>query len=142
MVNQQLTCTRWSIGWDAFSAYHHPRASTATRLSLRPRQPAARFRTFAVDRAALGHLLVVRGTTPVIPNEPRRKHMHPFDRIDCKRRKLVERAFCRIKDFRRVAARYGKLAATYAAAISLAALSAWWIYASALIMSQYIAVER
>ena len=44
-----------------------------------------------------------------------------------KRRNLVERTFCRIKDFRRVATRYDKLAATYAAAISLAAIIAWWI---------------
>lgn len=38
-----------------------------------------------------------------------------------------ERAFCRIKDFRRVATRYDKLAATYTAAVSLAAIVAWWI---------------
>jgi transposase len=85
----------------------------------------------AVDRAydsdALRRLLIARGTTPVIPNGPRRKHLHPFDRQAYKRRNLVERAFCRLKDFRRVATRYDKLAITYAAAISLAALVAWWL---------------
>lgn len=56
-----------------------------------------------------------------------RKRLHPFDRDAYKRRNLVERAFCRLKDFRRVATRYDKLAATYAAAISLAAIVAWWL---------------
>jgi transposase len=81
----------------------------------------------AYDSDALRDLLVARGTTPVIPNGPRRKNLHPFDRDAYKRRNLVERAFCRLKDFRRIATRYDKLAATYAAAISLAALIAWWL---------------
>jgi transposase len=34
---------------------------------------------------------------------------------------------CRLKDFRRVATRYDKLAVTYAAAVSLAAIIAWWL---------------
>lgn len=63
------------------------------------------------DSDALRRLLIARGTTPVIPNGPRRKNLHPFDRTAYKRRNLVERAFCRIKDFRRVATRYDKLAA-------------------------------
>lgn len=87
--------------------------------------------TLAADRAydsdALRRLLIARGTTPVIPNRPRRKNLHPFDRNAYKRRNLVERAFCRIKDFRRVATRYDKLAETYAAAVSLAAIIIWWI---------------
>ena len=56
-----------------------------------------------------------------------RTNLHPFDRDAYKRRNLVERAFCRLKDFRRVATRYDKLAVSYAAAISLAAIIAWWI---------------
>lgn len=87
--------------------------------------------TLAADRAydsdGLRRLLLARGTKPVIPNGPRRKNMQPFDRTAYKRRNLVERAFCRIKDFRRVATRYDKLAATYVAAISLAAIVAWWL---------------
>ena len=83
--------------------------------------------TLAADRAcdsdALRCLLLARGTSPVIPNGPRRTNLHPFDRIACKRRNLVERAFRRLEDFRRVATRYDRLSATYAAAVSLA----WWI---------------
>lgn len=87
--------------------------------------------TLSADRAydsdALRRMLLERGTLPVIPNGPRRKRLHPFDRERYKRRNLVERAFCRIKDFRRVATRYDKLACTYAAAIALAAIIAWWL---------------
>ena len=87
--------------------------------------------TLAADRAydsdALRSLLIARGTGPVIPNAPYRKRLHPFDRDAYKRRNLVERAFCRLKDFRRIATRYDKLALTYAAAISLAALVTWWL---------------
>jgi putative transposase len=72
-------------------------------------------------------LLIARGTIPVIPNGPRRINLHSFDRDAYKRRNLVERAFCRLKDFRRVATRYNKLAVTYAAAVSLAAITAWWL---------------
>lgn len=91
--------------------------------------PAAQ--TLAADRAydsdALRAQLLARGTRPVIPNAPYRKRLHPFDRDAYKRRNLVERAFCRLKDFRRVATRYDKLACTYAAAICLAAILIWWL---------------
>ncbi len=81
----------------------------------------------AYDSDALRRLLLARGTQPVIPNAPYRKRLHPFDQEAYKRRNLVERAFCRIKDFRRIATRYDKLACTYAAAIALAAIIAWWL---------------
>lgn len=64
---------------------------------------------------------------PVIPNNPTRRRAHPFDRTASKRRNLIERAFCRLKDFRRIATRYDKLAATFHAAVCLAAIVIWWI---------------
>lgn len=81
----------------------------------------------AYDSDRLRRWLLDRGTIPVIPNGPRRVRFHPFDRNTYRRRNLVERAFCRLKDFRRVATRYDKLAATYSAAVCLAALVAWWL---------------
>jgi putative transposase len=47
--------------------------------------------------------LVERGTSPVIPNNPTRKHRYPFDPKAYKLRNLIERMFCRLKDWRRVA---------------------------------------
>ena len=35
--------------------------------------------------------------------------------------------FCRLKDFRRVATRYDRLAANYLAAVSLAATVSYWL---------------
>jgi len=35
--------------------------------------------------------------------------------------------FCRLKDFRRIATRYDKLAANYTAAVHLAAIVIWWL---------------
>ena len=52
----------------------------------------------AYDSDALRRELLARGTRPVIPNAPYRKHLHPFDAEAYKRRNLVERAFCRLKD--------------------------------------------
>jgi putative transposase len=39
----------------------------------------------------------------------------------------IENAFCRLKDFRRIATRYDKLARNFLAAIRLAAALVWWI---------------
>ncbi len=75
----------------------------------------------AYDSNGLRQFLPERGTTPVIPNNPTRKPTHPFDPAAYKCRNLIERAFCRLKDFRRVATRYDKLAVIYDAAVCLAA---------------------
>lgn len=58
----------------------------------------------------------------MIPNNPRRKHCHPFDPEADKLRNLIERTFCYLKDWRRIATRYDKLAGNFAAAVALAAL--------------------
>lgn len=81
----------------------------------------------AYDSDAIRRFLIERGTLPVIPNNPTRKRRHPFDALAYKRRNLIERMFCRLKDFRRVATRYDKLAANYAAAVHLAAIVIWWL---------------
>jgi transposase len=80
----------------------------------------------AYDSDGLRRFLLERGTVPVIPNNPTRKRHHPFDEIAYRRRNLIERMFCRLKDWRRVATRYDKLAANYAATVMLAALIIWW----------------
>jgi putative transposase len=54
------------------------------------------------------------------------KRRHPFDETAYPQRNLIERMFCRLKDWRRIATRYDKLAATFAAAVMLAAIIIWW----------------
>jgi putative transposase len=81
----------------------------------------------AYDSDRLPLFLIERGTRPVIPNNPGRKHHHPFDPEAYKLRNLIERMFCRLKDWRRIATRYDKLASNFAATVILAAIVIWWI---------------
>lgn len=80
----------------------------------------------AYDSDGLRQFLLERGTKPVIPNNPTRKRVHPFDAEAYKQRNLIERMFCRLKDWRRIATRYDKLASNFAAAVALAAVILWW----------------
>ena len=49
----------------------------------------------------------------VIPPNPTRKHPHRYDKNAYKGRNVIERMFCRLKDFRRIATRYDKRADNY-----------------------------
>ena len=71
--------------------------------------------------------IVDRGAQPVIPNKSNRVALHGFDKRAYKGRNAIERCFCRLKDFRRIATRYDKLARNFLAAVQLAALVAYWI---------------
>jgi len=80
----------------------------------------------AYDARGLRQYLAERGTTPVIPNNPTRKHPSPFNPQLYTRRNIIERMFCRLKDWRRIATRYDKLAINFASAVALAAAIIWW----------------
>jgi transposase len=71
-------------------------------------------------------LLAKRGTEAVIPSTASRKTSIPFDRIAYRERNLIERMFGRLKDFRRIATRYNKLARNFLAAVAIAATIIWW----------------
>jgi transposase len=73
----------------------------------------------AYDSAELRSKISARGTKPVIPNRSCRKQPFAFNKRLYKLRWLIERAFNRIKDFRRVATRYDKLARNYFASVAL-----------------------
>jgi transposase len=78
------------------------------------------------DALKLRQDLAFRGTATVIPTNPTRKHRWPIDLDAYKERNLIERAFSRLKDFRRIATRYDKLARNFASAIALTAIVIWW----------------
>ncbi|TAZ52398.1 IS5 family transposase [Rhizobium ruizarguesonis] len=80
----------------------------------------------AYDSDTLRDFLTARGTQPVIPNNPTRKRIQPFDPIAYKRRNIIERTFCRLKDWRRIATRYDKLMINFEATCYIAALVIWW----------------
>ena len=79
----------------------------------------------ASDSDAFRMFLTNRGTTPVIKQNPTRKNLHPFNKEAYKGRNIIERAFSRLKDWRRVATRYDKLSANYLAFIKLASIRIW-----------------
>ncbi|SCB42611.1 transposase, partial [Rhizobium lusitanum] len=89
-------------------------------------QPFMRSR-YCYDSDAFRRFLIQRGTCPVIPNNPTRKRIQPFDPQAYKRRNIIERMFCRLKDWRRVATRYDKLAINFAATCYIAATIIWWV---------------
>ena len=69
------------------------------------------------DADALRRTLRQAGAVPVIPGRITRKKKLAYDRDRYRDRHLVENAFCRLKDFRRVATRYDKLAANFLCAV-------------------------
>lgn len=64
--------------------------------------------------------LADRGTEAVIPPNPTRKHPHTYSGKAYRSRNLIERMFCRLKDFRRIATRYDKRSDTFLSAVYLA----------------------
>jgi transposase len=84
----------------------------------------------AYDSDKFRAFLAERGSTPVIKPNPTRKNIPPFDKAASKARNVIERAFSHLKDWRRVATRYDKLARNFRATVTLAMLFRWWIWLS------------
>jgi transposase len=79
------------------------------------------------DADALRRSLRQAGVVPVIPGRRSRKRAVRYDKQRYRDRHLVENAFCRLKDFRRVATRYDKLAANFLSGVALATAIAFWL---------------
>lgn len=74
----------------------------------------------AYDTDALLKHLAHNNIKAVIPPCSRRVVQRSFDRQLYKNRNRIERFFCRIKQFRRIATRYDKLAERFASFVALA----------------------
>lgn len=81
----------------------------------------------AYDSKALREWLTDRGSRVVIRNRRNRRQPYPFDPLTYRRRNIIERTFCRLKDFRRLATRYDRLDATFLATICIAATVAYFL---------------
>ena len=79
------------------------------------------------DANHLRHLLAQRGIEAVIPSTITRRQPIPYDAAAYKDRTLVERMWCRLKAWRRVATRYDKLAQNYLAGALIAAAVSYWL---------------
>ncbi|MDF9862332.1 UNVERIFIED_ORG: transposase [Methylorubrum zatmanii] len=82
------------------------RATTATPSAVRSRRP---------------------GAAPNIPPKSNRRWKPCFSPVLYKGRNAIERMFGRLKDFRRIATRYDRLAANYLAAVCIAATVSYWL---------------
>lgn len=78
------------------------------------------------DSNAIRAAIQAQGAEVVIPATRSRKAPIPYDREVYRSRNLVERLWCRLKDWRRIATRYDKLATNYMAGVFLAASIAFW----------------
>jgi transposase len=78
------------------------------------------------DANSLRNSLKAQQTEAVIPSTTSRKRPIPYDRQAYRERNRIERAFCSLKDFRRIATRYDKLARNFLSAVEIAAVILWW----------------
>jgi transposase len=99
----------------------------AERLVRRTRTARKLLGDKAYDSAELREWLDEHGTKPVIPNKSNRKQPFSFDKKSYKQRHRIENAFCRLKDFRRIATRYDRLPRNFLASICLVAALVSWI---------------
>ena len=81
----------------------------------------------AYDVARLRDWLTARRIKAVIPSTATRTVPYPLDRIAYRRRNLIERLFGRLKNWRRVATRYDRLARNYLAGLALISVVTEWI---------------
>ena len=81
----------------------------------------------AYDSNAIRDLIERQGAVPNIPSKANRRWKSCFSRSLYKGRNAVERMFCRLKDYRRIATCYDKLATNFLGAIYLVAAVTWWL---------------
>ncbi len=79
----------------------------------------------AYDSNALRTLIADIGATAVIPCNPTRKRLIPYNFEVYKARNRIERCFNKLKHFRRIATRYDRLAVHFKAFIHLACAMLW-----------------
>lgn len=77
------------------------------------------------DARAVIDLVAARGGCAHIPTQKDRKVQRSVDPALYRQRNLIERYFCKLKHFRRVATRFDKLARNFLAAVTLASTRLW-----------------
>ena len=80
----------------------------------------------AYDADSLRQWLEKEKIKAVIPSSAARRTPYPLDRKAYRRRNVIERLFCRLKNWRRIATRHDRLATNYLSAVALvSAVIAW-----------------
>ena len=79
----------------------------------------------AYDAEWIRTMIEAQDAVPIIPDRRGAKTPHAFSRVLYRLRNRVERFFNKLKQFRRIATRYEKLAANYLAMIKIATIRIW-----------------
>ena len=87
--------------------------------------PAAVVADRGYDSNAVLELITRSGAQAAIPSCVRRVVKRSVDPAIYRQRNLVERFFCSLKNFRRIATRFDKLARNFLAAVLLASTRLW-----------------
>ena len=80
----------------------------------------------AYDADSLRRWLAARSTEAVIPSSAARRTTYPLDRLAYARRNFMERLISRLKNWRRIATRYDRLARNFLAALTLVVAITEW----------------
>jgi len=100
----------------------------------KPGRPRTRFETVAGDKGYDGapsrDAIRSRGSKPLIPHRKKRDGTYPetataFDKAAYKRRNVVERLIGKLKEYRRIATRYDKLAESFRAFVVIGFIRIW-----------------
>lgn len=79
----------------------------------------------AYDADRFHDIILEQGGEPVIPAKSQRRFQHRHDRIAYQQRWGVEAFFGKLKQWRRIATRYDKLAAHFLGFVKLASIMLW-----------------
>jgi transposase len=79
------------------------------------------------DSSAIRQQVADQGAMANIPPKVNRKWKNCFSPFLYRNRNAIERMFCRLKDFRRVATRYDRNAVTFLAAVCIATKISYWL---------------
>ena len=79
----------------------------------------------AYDADSLHDVILDQGGIPVIPPRRHRTYQHRYDRIAYRQRWGIESFFAKLKQWRRIATRYDKLAANFLGFVKLASIMLW-----------------
>jgi transposase len=81
----------------------------------------------AYDADRLREWLAARSIEAVIPARATRTSVYPINKAAYRRRNVIERMIGRLKNWKRIATRYDRLAVNFIAAITLVALATQWL---------------
>ena len=79
------------------------------------------------DWGRVRQIIENQGAAPNIPPKANRRWKNCFSPFLYRDRNAIERMFGRLKDFRRIATRYDRLAVNFLAAVQIAAFVSYWL---------------